>query len=308
MSKLFHPKVTAVISVMIMLFVLVGGALVTKTESGLGCGRSWPLCHGELIPSNITFELIIEYSHRLVTGVSILFIALLCFQAWKYFKHVRESKFLIITTILFFVIQSLLGAAAVIFEQSDLIKALHFGISLISFASVFLLAVIIFNVDRTFNTATVKIPKKLRLHFYSLFVFTLIVVYTGALVRHKQSSLVCGDWPFCVNDQPFSINSYTLEQAIQMGHRMLAGTLFIWVIGLLIYIYKHYRQDRVLYIGWLIASLFMISQVILGALIVITVLNSAISLMHATMISLFFALLCYFIMLSIRVARKETKH
>lgn len=29
-----------------MLLVLVGGALVTKTESGLGCGRSWPLCNG----------------------------------------------------------------------------------------------------------------------------------------------------------------------------------------------------------------------------------------------------------------------
>ena len=51
-----------------MLFVLLGGALVTKTESGMGCGRSWPLCNGQLIPSDITFEFVIELAHRVVSG------------------------------------------------------------------------------------------------------------------------------------------------------------------------------------------------------------------------------------------------
>ncbi|WP_017186011.1 COX15/CtaA family protein [Alkalibacillus haloalkaliphilus] len=305
MKKIFHPKITAIVSVISMLFVLVGGALVTKTDSGLGCGRSWPLCHGQLVPSNINLELIIEYSHRLVSGLAIIIILLLSYQAWKHFRHVRETKFLIIVTLIFIVIQSLLGAGAVLFEQSDLIKALHFGISLISFASVFLLATIIFNLDETFNTAAINIPKSIRIHFYSLFVYTLIVVYTGALVRHKQSSLVCGGWPFCSNDQPFNIGAYSLEQAIQMGHRVLAGVLFIWVIGLLIHIYKNHRHEKFLANGWLIATLFIFAQVVLGALIIITILNPIIALMHAIMISLFFALLCYFIMLAIRVAKNE---
>ncbi|MDQ0350470.1 cytochrome c oxidase assembly protein subunit 15 [Alkalibacillus filiformis] len=305
MKKIFHPKVTAIVSVISMLFVLVGGALVTKTGSGLGCGRSWPLCHGQIIPSNINLELIIEYSHRLVSGLAIIIILLLSYQAWKHFRHVRETKFLIIVTLIFIVIQSLLGAGAVLFEQSDLIKALHFGISLISFASVFLLATIIFNLDKTFNTATINIPKSIRIHFYSLFVYTLIVVYTGALVRHKQSSLVCGGWPFCSNDQPFNIGAYSLEQAIQMGHRVLAGVLFIWVIGLLIHIYKNHRHEKFLVRGWLIATLLIFAQVVLGALIIITILNPVIALMHAIMISLFFALLCYFIMLALRVVKKE---
>ncbi|GAA0452829.1 heme A synthase [Alkalibacillus silvisoli] len=278
---------------------------MTKTESGLGCGRSWPLCHGQLIPSDINIELIIEYSHRIVSGLAIIIILFLSYQAWKHFRHVKETKFLIIVTLIFIVIQSLLGAGAVLFEQSDLFKALHFGISLISFASVFLLAIIIFNLDERFNTAAVNIPKSIRIHFYSLFVYTLIVVYTGALVRHKQSSLVCGDWPFCSNDQPFDIGSYSVEQAVQMGHRVLAGFLFIWVVGLLIYIYKNYKNEKFLVNGWLIATLLIFSQVVLGALIIFTILNPTIALMHAIMISLYFALLCYFIMLALRVANKE---
>ena len=51
-----------------MILVLLGGALVTKTESGMGCGRSWPLCNGQFMPTEITPELIIELAHRLVSG------------------------------------------------------------------------------------------------------------------------------------------------------------------------------------------------------------------------------------------------
>ncbi|NIK10656.1 cytochrome c oxidase assembly protein subunit 15 [Alkalibacillus almallahensis] len=300
LKYILHPKVVAVVSVITMFFVLVGGALVTKTESGLGCGRSWPLCHGTLIPADINIEMIIEYSHRMVSGVAIIIILLLSYQARKYYSQIKETKFLIFITILFIVIQSLLGAAAVLIEQTPLIKALHFGISLVSFASVFLLAAIIFNVDEKLHTTMVKIPKTIRVHLYSLFVYTLIVVYTGALVRHKQSSLVCGGWPFCSNDNPFALSSFSVEQAVHMGHRLLAGLLFVWVIGLLIYILRHYRQNNFLLYGWTIASLLIVFQVVLGALIIITMLNATIALLHAVIISLFFALLCYMIMIARR--------
>src|SRR5690625_6594095 len=70
-------KSLGIVSSLGMLFILLGGALVTKTDSGAGCGESWPLCHGELIPSNITPELVIELSHRLVSSVMGITIVLL---------------------------------------------------------------------------------------------------------------------------------------------------------------------------------------------------------------------------------------
>src|SRR5699024_5075322 len=77
-------KWLSVVSTLGMGFILIGGALVTKTDSGAGCGSSWPLCHGELIPSEITPELIIELSHRLVSGVMGVTVIALSVLAWIY--------------------------------------------------------------------------------------------------------------------------------------------------------------------------------------------------------------------------------
>src|SRR5699024_8457034 len=81
-------KLLSIVSSLGMLFILLGGALVTKTDSGAGCGESWPLCHGELIPSNITPELVIELSHRLVSSVMGITIVLLAVIAWKVIGHI----------------------------------------------------------------------------------------------------------------------------------------------------------------------------------------------------------------------------
>ncbi|PKR78499.1 heme A synthase [Halalkalibacillus sediminis] len=303
MNNSLNHKVIATLSLISMLFVLIGGALVTKTESGLGCGRSWPLCNGELIPSTITAELVIEFSHRVMSGFAIILILILSYIAWKYYRHIEETKFLIFMSLLFIVIQSLLGAAAVLVEQTSVIKALHFGISLVSFAAVFLLTLIIFNVDEKFHTKQASIPVKIKNQFYSLLVYTLVVVYTGALVRHKQASLVCRDWPFCFNDQALAIGSYSLQQWIQMGHRLLAGLLLVWVVLLLIHILKNYRSNRFLVVSWSIAASLIVLQVLLGALVIITLMNVVFALMHALIISLFFALLCYLVMIARRTKK-----
>ncbi len=70
MGENLHRKLKwfAVFSTIVMVFVLLGGALVTKTDSGTRMWKIMALCNGELIPTNITFELVIELSHRLVSG------------------------------------------------------------------------------------------------------------------------------------------------------------------------------------------------------------------------------------------------
>src|SRR5690606_38837683 len=103
-------KLLSVITSIIMLFVLLGGALVTKTDSGQGCGSSWPLCHGELIPSNIDTALIIELSHRIVSGISIIVVVWLSIWCWKRIGHIRETKLLAILSVIFLILQALLGA------------------------------------------------------------------------------------------------------------------------------------------------------------------------------------------------------
>ncbi|WP_099353574.1 COX15/CtaA family protein [Fredinandcohnia onubensis] len=296
-------KWLSVLTTIGMLFVLIGGALVTKTESGAGCGDSWPLCHGQLIPEEITFELVIELSHRVVSGVVGILVLALSIWAWKAIGHIRETKFLAFISFFFLVLQGLIGAAAVMWGQSDIVLALHFGISLISFASVLLLTLLIFEIDKKFDADSLVIDNKLRTQFYAITIYSLVVVYTGALVRHIGASLACPDWPVCTYNNiglPTQIHEW-----VQMGHRALAGVLFIWVLTLFIRIYKHYKHEKVLYRGWMIALGLVSIQVASGAVIIFSRLNLFISLAHALFIACLFGVFSYFILLSSRSKKNE---
>ena len=293
-------KSLSVVSTIGMLFILLGGALVTKTGSGAGCGSSWPLCDGQLIPSVITPELIIEYSHRLVSTVMGITVLALSILAWKFIGHIREVKFLSFLSVFFLVLQGLIGAAAVKWGQSDFVLAAHFGISLISFASVFLLMLLIFEIDQRFDTKSLVIQKKHRIEIYLLTTYTIFVVYTGALVRHTNANLVCLDWPFCNNNAPFAFGDYDFYQWIQMGHRLFAGLLFIWTVLFFIKIYKNYRNNRIMIWGWSVTLILICTQVLSGAFIIFTSVNLGIALLHALIITCFFGMLSYFILLSSR--------
>lgn len=293
-------KWLSVVSTIGMIFILLGGALVTKTGSADGCGSSWPLCNGQIFPTEMSPELMIEYSHRLVSttiGVTVLLLVIL---SWLYIGHIREVKFLAAMSLFFLVFQGLIGAAAVVWGQSDFVLALHFGISLISFATIFLLMLLIFEIDKKFDASQLYLRKKHRIQFYLLTIFTLIVVYTGALVRHVNANLVCADWPFCSNSAPFAFGDYNFHQWVQMGHRLLAGILFVWTIILLVNLIKNYRNNRIVIWGWSVATVLISMQVMFGAFIIFSQLNIWIALFHALFITLFFGLQSYFILLSYR--------
>lgn len=301
-------KWLSVVATIGMLFILLGGALVTKTGSEDGCGDSWPLCEGELIPSQFTFEMVIEFSHRLVSGVVGIAVVALAILAWKRLGNtVREVKFLAVASVFVLLLQALIGAAAVMWGQSDFVLAAHFGISLISFATVFILMLIIFETDKKLHTESLFIQKKHRIEIIALSIYTLMVVYTGALVRHTDSNLVCGDWPFCTNSEPLNFAGYSFGQWIQMGHRLAAGILFVWTIVLTIKILKNYKESKVMTNGWLITLVLITLQVTFGALIIFTMLNLFVALMHALVISCYFGMLSYYLLLTYRSSYKE-KH
>lgn len=297
-----YIKWFAVAATIGMLLILLGGALVTKTESGMGCGRSWPSCNGELIPEKITAEVLIEFSHRLVTGAVGILIVVLAVWAWRKYGHIRETKFLAVMAVFFLVLQALIGAAQVLWGQGDFILALHFGISLISFASVLLLTLLIFEVDRKFDADRLVIGRKLRIHTIGVTLYSYIVVYTGALVRHTDSSLICSDWPLCRNDQ-FALPN-NMYECVQMGHRFAAGMIVLWLAYIAWHAFKNYKEQRVIYWGWIIAFIIVVLQATTGMLVVLTKLNLAVALLHSLLISLLFGLLCYMILL---VSRSRAK-
>lgn len=293
-------KWLAVLTTIVMLFVLIGGALVTKTGSSMGCGRSWPLCHGQILPDPLTIETIIELSHRLVSGVAGVLVLALVIWAWKAIGHKRETKLLCFLAIFFIILQALIGAAAVVWGQSKAVLALHFGISLISFAAVLLLTLLIFEVDNKFDADSLVIGKTMRFHIYGIIIYSYIVIYTGAYVRHKGASLACPSIPFCSDNR---LAPQTIHEWVQMSHRLAAGLLFIWIAIAMIHAMKHYRGQKVIYWGWIIAFLLIILQAVTGISIILSNLNLYFALTHALIISCLFGLLCYFVLLAGRAKK-----
>lgn len=286
-----------------MLLVQIGGALVTKTGSEDGCGRSWPLCHGQFVPTKIPTETLIELTHRGVSGLALISVTWLVILSMKYIGYKRETKFLCIMSIAFIFAQALIGAAAVIWQQNDFILSLHFGISLISFSAVFLLMLLIFEVDQRFDATKLIIKNKLRYHTIALISFIYVVIYSGALVRHAKASLACLSWPLCHNGSiGLPANFY---EWVQMSHRTLAAIIFFWLLYLFIHTWRNYSQYRVIKYGYMIAFILVCLQVTTGALSIFTMINLYIALLHALFITLLFGLLCYFILLISRAKLRE---
>lgn len=287
-------KIVAAVTTLMMVFVQIGGALVTKTGSAEGCGQSWPLCHGKLVPTDWPIETIIELAHRGVSGIAIILVGVLSYMVLKMIPHKRETKFLVALSIGFILAQALIGAAAVMWGQNDFILAAHFGISLISFAAVLLLTLLIFEVDTKFEAEIMAFGPFLRYNTIFLTIYIYLVVYSGALVRHTESSLACLSWPHCQPGQFWAMDFY---QWVQMGHRALAGIVVIWIFIIMLHAIRHYSRYRVIRNGWILAFILVLLQATTGMLSVFTLVNIFIALLHALFITLLFGLLCYFIML-----------
>ncbi|MCM3003191.1 COX15/CtaA family protein [Priestia koreensis] len=301
MNKLL--KALSVVTTLCMAVILLGGALVTKTGSGLGCGRQWPLCHGQIIPHPLTIETVIELSHRAASGLGGILVLALCIWCWIALKHVREARPLAIIAFVFLVLQALLGAAAVVWGQVALVMALHFGISLISFASVLLLTLLVFEVDRKFDSLSLRFGRTMLFHIYGILIYSYVVVYTGAYVRHTKSSLACASVPFCSNGSIGLPQDF--YQWVQMGHRLAAALIFVWILIAFIHAFKHYRQQKVVFYSWLISLILITLQALSGALSVLSHLALGFALMHSLFISCLFGVLSYLAMLALRSQRNK---
>src|SRR5215212_415734 len=76
------------------MLVIIWGAFVRASGSGAGCGSHWPLCQGEVIPRPQQIETVIEFSHRLSSGLALLAVVTLViwgFRAYPKGHGVRKA-------------------------------------------------------------------------------------------------------------------------------------------------------------------------------------------------------------------------
>lgn len=90
--------------------VILFGAWVRITGSGNGCGSHWPACNGDIIPQAPAEKTVIEYTHRLMSGLCGIIALALVVWARRISKPVFRAALL---ALFFLVVESLLGALLV---------------------------------------------------------------------------------------------------------------------------------------------------------------------------------------------------
>jgi heme A synthase len=114
--------------------VIAGGAYVRATGSGAGCGAHWPLCDGRIIPRSLGVATLIEYSHRITSGLALLSVVALLFWVRRVCPPGHPARRGAAMSLLFMLTEAAVGAGLVLFElvadNASMARALFMAVHL----------------------------------------------------------------------------------------------------------------------------------------------------------------------------------
>jgi heme A synthase len=96
--------------------VILWGAYVRATGSGAGCGAHWPLCNGQVLLREPALETIIEFTHRLTSGIALVMVALLVVRAYQLRPAAPALRRAAAASMIIILVEAALGAGLVLFQ------------------------------------------------------------------------------------------------------------------------------------------------------------------------------------------------
>jgi cytochrome c oxidase assembly protein subunit 15 len=96
--------------------VILWGAYVRASGSGAGCGSHWPLCNGEVIPRLPATATIIEFSHRLTSGLALVGVVALYFWTRRVRPAGDPARRAAAASVIFILSEAAVGAGLVLFR------------------------------------------------------------------------------------------------------------------------------------------------------------------------------------------------
>jgi cytochrome c oxidase assembly protein subunit 15 len=221
--------------------LLVAGALVTSTESGLAV-PDWPLSYGRLMPPMVG-GILYEHGHRLIAAaVSALVgleMAMLFFlERRKTVKRLGVAAFAAILT------QAVLGGLTVLLLLPPAVSSAHAALAEIVFA---LTAVVALMCSKTWNDLTAHPPSlpleenlssslpDLRSAFRATAIATAAIyaqIVLGAVMRHTGAGLAIPDFPTAFGGfWPSTEELARRGVGIHLAHRLGAAVVLVLVFA-----------------------------------------------------------------------------
>ena len=271
----FQSAVTATILSYLLIFI---GGLVRVSGAGMGC-PNWPKCgEGWMPPTNIDINQInttlawIEFTNRMfgvILGISIIILNVL---AVFYFRKNSNLLFPSILSLIFVIVNGVLGGALVWFELNPYIKTVHMLFALIL---VSILSYICIKSYKMINATLFKgLKKNLILSKSLIFLWILIVIeiLLGTGIRTNLELVSIENPLLSKGEQLNALSSY------KYLHSLLGFGLLFFSI----YINYHLRNNSLLLakqLGYFILAMVAL-QIFLGELMVFFDLPQLTRLFH----------------------------
>ena len=214
--------------------LIILGAIVRITGSGLGCGEHWPLCNGRLLPP-LDLPTLIEYGHRLAAAAVSALVAALAAYAWWLRRGAGSGEryapgAAAYVALALLVVQVLLGALTVKLSLPPWTVILHLGTAMLLLATLLVAA----REQRPTpgaspgNTGVGSTPGS-RPRFVGTIALMLgfVTVLLGALTANLGAASACLGFPLCNGEL---IPAGTYLQHVQWTHRLLAYALAGYVL------------------------------------------------------------------------------
>jgi heme A synthase len=208
--------------------LILFGAFVRLSGSGLGCGDDWPRCNGTFMPA-WDFTTWVEWGHRLLGLGALLPFALVIGSIYVARERLGADRSLLTRIsnwmIGLLIVQALLGALTVKLDLSAPVTAIHFVIANVLLALFLTIAV------RVKRTPTAQ-GRRLARPALIAAGLALAAIFMGALTANGNAALACQGFPLC-NGAVLPLgqtNEATLMLNTHWVHRLLAYGLFFYVL------------------------------------------------------------------------------
>ncbi len=272
-----NPYGLTVLAAVATYALIVMGAVVRVTDSGLGC-PDWPTCHGSLIPPPDRAAWI-EWSHRTLGAVTSMVILAAC-AAWWLARPRRWTARVVAGLVpVLLVAQVMLGAVVVWLELPAAAVMVHLGIAMAILGALVWLA----SSAREPGGATGYRFGNDRRAFGALVGFTMVstfgLIVVGAMVRGTGAGWACVGFPECNGQGLFPFGRGGLSD-IQLIHRALALLVAAGALGVLVVAWRARWSTRAMRVaaGALAASVLV--QGAIGAVAVSTGVPPLLQALH----------------------------
>ncbi len=272
--------------------LIVLGAVVRITGSGMGCGDDWPLCNGRLIPSLDDPATLIEWGHRQVAALlSILVLAVAAYAYWKRKEAGGPGGPLrsALLAVVLLVVQVLLGAVTVWLELPPAAVVLHLSVAMALVAALHVTGL------RAGDGASPRTGAARGAVMAAAGLGAVIVLF-GGLTANLFAGPSCQGFPLC-NGQFWPDSAGSGLPHIHWTHRLLAYALLFHLGGLCLGLRRKRAPERIQGAAWFAFGL-TVAQVVVAAIMVLALLPPMWRAMHAAVGTALWIALVYLVWVS----------